>query len=78
MAGFRRSAGDCAIVLISLLTSAVHAGQPTKTGTPGKFELVGDSGVSAQQLFLGANNKVRLEPKALDSRLTPSTGLYYR
>lgn len=34
-------------------------GQPTKAGVPGTFEIIGDSGVSAQQLFLGAKNKVR-------------------
>ncbi|CAE6433388.1 unnamed protein product [Rhizoctonia solani] len=28
------------------------AAQPTRKGTPGAFEIVGDSGVSAQQLFL--------------------------
>ncbi|QRW07636.1 glyoxal oxidase [Ceratobasidium sp. AG-Ba] len=33
-------------------------GQPTKTGTPGTFEIVGDSGVSAMQLFLGQYNRV--------------------
>jgi hypothetical protein len=33
------------------------AAQPTRKGKPGAFEIVGDSGVSAQQLFLGANNK---------------------
>ncbi|KAG8732367.1 hypothetical protein FRC12_019300, partial [Ceratobasidium sp. 428] len=34
------------------------SGQPTKTGTPGTFEIVGDSGVSAMQLFLGQGNRV--------------------
>ncbi|QRW26896.1 glyoxal oxidase [Rhizoctonia solani] len=38
-------------------------GQPTKTGTPGTFEIVGDSGVSAQQLFLGTDNRVYIVDK---------------
>ena len=33
-------------------------GQPTKSGTPGTFEVVGDGGVSAMQLFLGQDNRV--------------------
>lgn len=33
-------------------------GQPTKSGQPNTFEIVGDSGVSAQQLFLGMPNQV--------------------
>ncbi|QRV93538.1 glyoxal oxidase [Ceratobasidium sp. AG-Ba] len=33
-------------------------GQPKKSGTPGTFEVVGDSGVSAMQLFLGQGNRV--------------------
>ncbi|PFH46183.1 copper radical oxidase [Amanita thiersii Skay4041] len=33
-------------------------GQPSKPGNPGKFEVVGQSLVSAQQLFLGSPDKV--------------------
>ncbi|KAJ8463198.1 hypothetical protein ONZ45_g17667 [Pleurotus djamor] len=33
-------------------------GQPTISGTPGQFELIGDSLVSAQQIFLGTEDKV--------------------
>ncbi|KAG8678270.1 hypothetical protein FRC08_017927 [Ceratobasidium sp. 394] len=38
-------------------------GQPTKTGTPGTFEIVGNSGVSAMQLFLGQDNRVYILDK---------------
>ncbi|KAB5588064.1 Copper radical oxidase [Ceratobasidium theobromae] len=38
-------------------------GQPTKSGTPGSFEIVGDSGVSAMQLFLGQDNRVYIVDK---------------
>ncbi|KAF8598417.1 galactose oxidase [Ceratobasidium sp. AG-I] len=33
-------------------------GQPTKSGLPNTFEIVGNSGVSAQQMFLGLPNQV--------------------
>jgi len=33
-------------------------GQPAKKGTPGGFEIIGESLVSAQQLFLGTEDKV--------------------
>ncbi|KAG9220580.1 hypothetical protein CCMSSC00406_0004036 [Pleurotus cornucopiae] len=33
-------------------------GQPAKSGTPGQFELIGSSLVSAQQIFLGTEDKV--------------------
>lgn len=38
-------------------------GQPTKSGKPGTFEIVGDSGVSAMQLFLGNDNRVYIVDK---------------
>lgn len=38
-------------------------GQPTKSGKPGTFEVVGDSGVSAMQLFLGTDNRVYIVDK---------------
>ncbi|KAG9104941.1 hypothetical protein FRC06_005008 [Ceratobasidium sp. 370] len=40
-----------------------RAAQPTRKGAPGTFEIVGESGVSAQQLFLGSNNKVYIIDK---------------
>jgi hypothetical protein len=58
-----------ALLLSSLLASVsgIHAaqtvlpqpGQPAYPGTPLQFEIVGDSFVSAQQMFLGRPNKVR-------------------
>ncbi|CAE6530219.1 unnamed protein product [Rhizoctonia solani] len=45
------------IVTLGLLQLA-QAAQPSRKGTPGSFEIVGESGVSAQQLFLGPKNKV--------------------
>lgn len=38
-------------------------GQPSKSGQPNTFEVVGDSGVSAQQLFLGMPNQVFIVDK---------------
>ncbi|QRV94396.1 glyoxal oxidase [Ceratobasidium sp. AG-Ba] len=38
-------------------------GQPAKSGVPNTFEIVGDSGVSAQQLFLGGPNQVYVVDK---------------
>jgi hypothetical protein len=50
-----------ALTLLSLsLLPLCRAAQPSRKGTPGSFEVVGESGVSAQQLFLGAANKVRI------------------
>lgn len=51
---------------LALFTTVVSAdptilaapGQPTRTGTPLTFQLLGDSGVSAQQLFLGTEDTV--------------------
>lgn len=51
---------------LALLTTLVSAdpttlaapGQPTQSGTPLSFKLLGTSGVSAQQLFLGTENTV--------------------
>jgi hypothetical protein len=47
----------------TLLPPSVTAQQPSKSGTPGTFEIVGTSGVSAQQLFLGTLNKVYIIDK---------------
>jgi hypothetical protein len=62
--------GAVALSLSTLLTSVAAdptvlpaPGQPTKTGTPGTFEIVGNSGVSAQQLFLGTDNRVYIVDK---------------
>ncbi|KZP00880.1 copper radical oxidase [Calocera viscosa TUFC12733] len=38
-------------------------GQPTKSGVPGTFEIVGNSGASAQQMFLGTSNKIYILDK---------------
>lgn len=68
MVGSRR--GAFALSLSALLTTVAAdptvlpaPGQPTKTGTPGTFEIVGTSGVSAQQLFLGQSNRVYIIDK---------------
>lgn len=68
IAGSRR--GAVALSLSALLATVAAdptvlpaPGQPTKAGTPGKFEIVGDSGVSAQQLFLGQGNRVYIIDK---------------
>ncbi|CAE6524828.1 unnamed protein product [Rhizoctonia solani] len=62
--------GAVALSLSALLTAVAAdptvlpaPGQPTKTGTPGTFEIVGNSGVSAQQLFLGQGNRVYIIDK---------------
>jgi hypothetical protein len=49
-----------ALTLFTLsLLQLSRAAQPTRKGAPGTFDIVGESGVSAQQLFLGTANKVR-------------------
>lgn len=45
-------------------------GQPTKSGKPGTFEVVGNSGVSAMQLFLGADNRVYFVDKTENNPAT--------
>ncbi|KAG8747997.1 hypothetical protein FRC10_009749 [Ceratobasidium sp. 414] len=49
-----------------------RAAQPTRKGTPGAFEIVGESGVSAQQLFLGAPNKVYIIDKVENNPISVS------
>ncbi|KZT61288.1 copper radical oxidase [Calocera cornea HHB12733] len=44
-------------------SSASTPGQPTRNGTLNQFEIVGNSGVSAQQMFLGTLNKVYILDK---------------
>jgi len=68
IAGSRR--GAFALSLSALLATVAAdptvlpaPGQPTKAGTPGTFEIVGNSGVSAQQLFLGQGNRVYIVDK---------------
>ncbi|TFK19313.1 copper radical oxidase [Coprinopsis marcescibilis] len=39
-------------------TTLAAPGQPQRTGIPGGFEIIGESMVSAQQLFLGTEDKV--------------------
>ncbi|CUA72193.1 Isoleucine--tRNA ligase [Rhizoctonia solani] len=71
MNSIRASRRGAVALSLSALLSSVAAdptvlpapGQPTKTGTPGTFEIVGNSGVSAQQLFLGASNRVYIVDK---------------
>ncbi|KAJ1310491.1 hypothetical protein OPQ81_007224 [Rhizoctonia solani] len=71
MSSIRASRRGAVALSLSALLSSVAAdptvlpapGQPTKTGTPGTFEIVGNSGVSAQQLFLGNNNRVYIVDK---------------
>ncbi|QRW00801.1 glyoxal oxidase [Ceratobasidium sp. AG-Ba] len=71
MASLGRShRGAAALSFAALLASAVAdptvlpaPGQPTKSGKPGTFEIVGNSGVSAQQLFLGQGNRVYIVDK---------------
>ncbi|KAF8751119.1 hypothetical protein RHS01_08703 [Rhizoctonia solani] len=65
MSSSRRSAVRFVALATFLVTGAAAApkvlpkpGQPTKSGKPGTFEVVGDSGVSAMQLFLGTDNRV--------------------
>ncbi|KAF8530384.1 glyoxal oxidase [Hysterangium stoloniferum] len=60
------------IFLTPLLTTPVLAnpGQPTVSGTPGQFQLVGNSLVSAQQVFLGAPNKMYIVDKVENNPTT--------
>ncbi|KAF8893528.1 copper radical oxidase [Infundibulicybe gibba] len=44
-------------------TTAPAPGQPAHSGTPGTFEIIGNSLVSAQQMFLGTEDKVYLVDK---------------
>jgi hypothetical protein len=71
MSSLRGSRKGAVALSLSAFLSTVAAdptvlpapGQPTKTGTPGTFEIVGNSGVSAQQLFLGQGNRVYIVDK---------------
>lgn len=54
------------LLVTSILAQSVTVdapGQPVKTGQPGQFEIVGDSLVSAQQIFLGRPDKVFIVDK---------------
>ncbi|KAF8334022.1 DUF1929-domain-containing protein [Cantharellus anzutake] len=61
----------------SLFTSTARAdptpvpppGQPSRTGPANTFQVIGTSGVSAQQLFLGTANKVYVVDKTEDNPL---------
>jgi hypothetical protein len=78
MGSSRRSRTALALAVGGLLVDSVASepttlpapGQPTKTGTPGSFEIVGNSGVSAMQLFLGQDNRVYFVDKTENN---PST-----
>lgn len=53
-----------AVTLFTLsLLQLSKAVQPSRKGAPGTFEIVGESGVSAQQLFLGTDRKVYIIDK---------------
>ncbi|KAG8909543.1 hypothetical protein FRC01_006866 [Tulasnella sp. 417] len=53
------------LAAVGAAPSVVRAQQPSHSGTgPGTFEIVGTSGVSAQQLFLGTDDKVYIIDKA--------------
>ncbi|KIO34546.1 glyoxal oxidase [Tulasnella calospora MUT 4182] len=54
----KKAAVAAATVASLAAVPGARAAQPTYTGTAGQFTLVGDAGVSAQQIFLGSNNKV--------------------
>ncbi|KAF9024558.1 copper radical oxidase [Hymenopellis radicata] len=43
--------------------TATAPGQPRQTGAIGQFEIIGNSGVSAQQLFLGTEDKIYIVDK---------------
>ena len=60
------------LFLYALLPLSVHAaGQPTHVGTgPGTWEIVGLTGVSAQQLYLGNENKVYIIDKTQNNAAT--------
>ncbi|KAF8491027.1 glyoxal oxidase [Gautieria morchelliformis] len=51
------------LVLLAATFASADPGQPTASGTPGQFQLVGNSLVSAQQAFLGTPNKVYIIDK---------------
>jgi len=46
------------VPLLSLAQTLAAPGQPTHSGTPNTFEVIGESLVSAQQLFMAGNNKI--------------------
>lgn len=68
LAKMLQSSAHIALSSLVLLTNLVSAqstattlaapGQPTQTGTPLTFKVLGESGVSAQQLFLGSESTV--------------------
>ncbi|CAE6496888.1 unnamed protein product [Rhizoctonia solani] len=70
MSSSRRSTAHI-VALASILATGASAapeflpkpGQPSKSGKPGTFEIVGDSGVSAMQLFLGTDTRVYIIDK---------------
>lgn len=61
----QRATHLCVSVLAAASTSLAanvlpKAGQPAKTGVPGTFEIVGNSGVSAQQVFISKSIAIAL------------------
>lgn len=68
----RRSINIVSNVLqLTLAAASAQAAQPSynQSGSPGQFKIVGDAGVSAQQIFLGTSNKVTFRLTHL--QLTP-------
>ncbi|KAG8934881.1 hypothetical protein FRC02_009003 [Tulasnella sp. 418] len=60
-------------LIIAAAAPSVYAAatQPTSAGTgPGTFEIIGESGVSAQQLFLGGPNTVYIIDKVQNNKAT--------
>jgi len=60
------------LLIVAAAPSIVHAAtQPLTVGTgQGTFEIVGQSGVSAQQLFLGEENHVYFLDKVQNNAAT--------
>lgn len=56
------------VIQLALATTSVHAAQPTYPGDPMNFKLVGDAGVSAQQIFLGTPDRVSQPSQLFRSR----------
>ena len=69
MLGAILTVATAACALNTLSVNAQSDGQPSHAGTgPGTFEIVGLSGVSAQQLFLGNKDKVYIIDKTQNNQ----------
>ncbi|KAG8882655.1 hypothetical protein FRB98_003546, partial [Tulasnella sp. 332] len=58
------------VVQLALATTSVQAAQPTYPGDPMNFKLVGDAGISAQQIFLGTPDRVYVIDKTENNPVT--------